>query len=175
MAHKPNEEIKIFDKLLEIGKKKNVSALKKDPIYSSFKGHRKITHVYIRDHSYITSAKVLGGFKKWQFLLKFSTVFMLIWLVGGSEKVQKCADVIYGWPLRELIKVLVKRKFHDESIYWCDRFLKCCDHSDKRTKRNVLTTLMLNYWSIGNYEKVLKLGHEALAIPLGQFICHKNM
>ena len=114
MAHKPNEEIKIFDKLLEIGNTKNVSALKKDPIYSSFKGHRKITHVYIR----------------------------------------------------ELIKVLVKRKFHDESIYWCDRFLKCCDHSDKRMKRNILTTLMLNYWSIRNYEKVLKLGHEALAIPL---------
>ena len=101
--------------------------------------------------------------------------FTLTWFVGGSGKVQKCTDVIYGWPLRELIKVLVKRKFHDESIYWCDRFLKCCDHSDKRIKRNVLTTLMLNYWSIGNYEKVLKLGHETFAIPLGQFICHKNM
>ena len=118
MAHKQNEEIKIFDKLLEIGKKKNVSALKKDPIYSSFKGHRKITHVYIR----------------------------------------------------ELIKVLVKRNFHEESIYWCDRYLKCCDHSDKRMKRNVLTTLMLNYFTIGNHENVLKLGREALAIPLGSFI-----
>ena len=29
----------------------------------------------------------------------FSTVFMLTYWVGGSEKVQKCTDVIYGWSL----------------------------------------------------------------------------
>ena len=32
----------------------------------------------------------------------FSTVFMLTW--WRSEKVQKCADVIYRWSLRTLIK-----------------------------------------------------------------------
>ena len=33
----------------------------------------------------------MGGFKKGLVLMKFSTD-----IVGGSEKVQKCADVMYG-------------------------------------------------------------------------------
>ena len=31
----------------------------------------------LRDHSFITSAKGLGGFKKWQFLLKFRTMYCI--------------------------------------------------------------------------------------------------
>ena len=53
------------------------------------------------DHPYTTSAKDwVGGSRLW---LTFSTVFADGggWL-GGSEKVQKCADVIYGWSPREL-------------------------------------------------------------------------
>ena len=53
----------------------------------------------ISDHSYITSAIMtdgVGGFKKLQFLVTFSTLFVLTW-VGWSEKIQKCTDVIYGW------------------------------------------------------------------------------
>ena len=42
----------------------------------------------------------VGEFRKWQFLLMFGTVLMLAYWVGGSEKLQKCADVIYGWPHR---------------------------------------------------------------------------
>ena len=38
----------------------------------------------------------VGGFKKWQFLLTFITVFKLRYWVGGSQKGQKYADVIYG-------------------------------------------------------------------------------
>ena len=43
----------------------------------------------VRDHPYNTSDKGVGGFKKWYFWLTFSTVFMLTYWVGGSEKVQK--------------------------------------------------------------------------------------
>ena len=34
-------------------------------------------------------------------LMTFSAAFnfMLTYWLGGSEKVQKCADVIYGWSL----------------------------------------------------------------------------
>ena len=54
----------------------------------------------IRDHPYITSAKDwVGGSIKLPVLLTFSTLSMIIehlkW-VGGSEKVQNYADVIYG-------------------------------------------------------------------------------
>ena len=55
----------------------------------------------ISDHSYITSAIMtdgVGGFKKLQFLVTFSTLFMLKW-VGWSEEIQKCTDVIYGLSL----------------------------------------------------------------------------
>ena len=41
----------------------------------------------------------VGVVGKWQFFLPFSTVIMLT--VGGSEKVQKYADVIKGWSLSE--------------------------------------------------------------------------
>jgi len=41
----------------------------------------------------------VGGVEKRQFLLTLSTVIMLT--VGGSEKVQKYADVIKGWSLSE--------------------------------------------------------------------------
>ena len=46
-----------------------------------------------RAHPYITSAKGLG-LEKWQFLLTFSTIFVDVEWLGGSEKVQKYADVI---------------------------------------------------------------------------------
>ena len=42
-----------------------------------------------RDHSYITSAKGLGGSRKWPVSLTFSTVFMLIRWVGGVQKGKK--------------------------------------------------------------------------------------
>ena len=51
----------------------------------------------IRDHSYITLAILtdgMGGFKKLQFLVTFSTLFILTW-VGWSEKIQNCSDVIF--------------------------------------------------------------------------------
>ena len=34
------------------------------------------------------------GSEKWQFLLTFSTIYADVGWVGGSEKVQKCADVV---------------------------------------------------------------------------------
>ena len=46
-----------------------------------------------RDHPYITSAKGLGGSRKWPVSLTFSTVFMLIRWVGGVQKGKKY-DVI---------------------------------------------------------------------------------
>ena len=59
----------------------------------------------LRGHPYITSAKELGGWgkdhssswvgsKKLQFLLTFSTIYVGLGWVSGSEKVKKCADVI---------------------------------------------------------------------------------
>jgi hypothetical protein len=50
---------------------------------------------------------LVGRLRKWQFLLTFSTAFMLTYWVGGSEKVQKCADVIYGWLLWQIIQTAV--------------------------------------------------------------------
>ena len=48
-----------------------------------------------RDHSYITSAKVLGGWVwKMPVWLTLSTVFILTEWVSGAEKVQKYADII---------------------------------------------------------------------------------
>ena len=67
-----------------------------------------------RNHPYITSAKDwVGGSRKLQVLLTFSTVFMLIadiipiskWM-DGSEKAHNYADVIYGWSLTVFIRVL---------------------------------------------------------------------
>ena len=50
------------------------------------------------DHPYTTSAKDwVGGSRKWPVLLTFSTVLMLRYSMGGSEKVQNYADVIFGW------------------------------------------------------------------------------
>ena len=71
----------------------------------------------IRDHSYITSAIMtdgVGGFKKLQFLVTFSTLFMLKW-VGWSEKIQKCIDVICGLSLinkKGCIVFLLSRNAH---------------------------------------------------------------
>ena len=47
---------------------------------------------------YVSKKDWVGEFRKLQFLLMFGTVLMLAYRVGGSEKVQECADVIYGWP-----------------------------------------------------------------------------
>ena len=44
----------------------------------------------------------VGGFRKWQFLQIYSTIFMLPYSITypvRSVKFQKCADVIYGWSL----------------------------------------------------------------------------
>ena len=53
--------------------------------------HIKRTH-YVRDHYYTTSAKGLGyvgGLLKGQFLLTFSTIFMLLqWLGRKSPKIR---------------------------------------------------------------------------------------
>ena len=56
----------------------------------------------IRDHPYITSAKGLGGWV--QKMAIFADVQYCIYAdteVGGLEKVQTYADVIYGWSLSE--------------------------------------------------------------------------
>ena len=56
--------------------------------------------VRIRDHPYITSVKGLGGWV--QKGVVFADVQYCIYadIVGGSEKVQKYFDVIYGWSPR---------------------------------------------------------------------------
>ena len=46
------------------------------------------------DHPYITSAKELGGWV--QKMAVFADVHYGRW-PGGSDKVQICAKVIYGW------------------------------------------------------------------------------
>ena len=56
-------------------------------------------YIQVRDHPYITSAKGLG---RWgQKMAIFTDVqYCLCWRrVGGSEKVQKCAAVIWGWSV----------------------------------------------------------------------------
>ena len=51
----------------------------------------------VRDHSYITSA-LEGGFRKYLFLLIFSTVLIEGGVVG-LENVKKFANIIHGWSL----------------------------------------------------------------------------
>ena len=43
---------------------------------------------------YVSKMTGLVGSEKWQFLLKFSTIYADVGWVGGSEIVQKYADVI---------------------------------------------------------------------------------
>ena len=50
---------------------------------------------------------LVGRLRNWQFLLTFSTAFMLTYWVGWSEKVHKFADVIYGWLLWQMIQTAV--------------------------------------------------------------------
>ena len=99
------------------------------------------TQKCIRDHPYITSAKVWDGSRKCSVLRTFSTVFMLTldlsyqfepskityfrhyvpwtkipdnmnkFISGGSEKVLNYADVIYGWFLRQKYSVYPVEKF----------------------------------------------------------------
>ena len=57
----------------------------------------KHVNYLVRDHSYITSAWE-GRFRKYLFLLMFSTL-LIEGMVGGSEKVQKFANIIHGWSL----------------------------------------------------------------------------
>ena len=61
----------------------------------------------------------LGGLRKWPFLLTFSILFILPCaanadIVGGSKKVQECADVIYGWSLSYLLLYFVASDEFDE-------------------------------------------------------------
>ena len=63
----------------------------------------------------------LGGLRKWPFLLTFSILFILPCadnadIVGGSEKVQECADVIYGWSLSYLLLYFVASDEFDEEL-----------------------------------------------------------
>ena len=51
----------------------------------------------------------VGGLRNWQILQMISTVLMLTYRVGGSKKVPKCAEVIYGWSL------LAQQQSEDES------------------------------------------------------------
>ena len=39
------------------------------------------------------------GSEKWQFLLTFSNIYADVRWVGGSNNVQKCAEVIEKWSL----------------------------------------------------------------------------
>ena len=48
---------------------------------------------------YVSNGTGWVGFEKWQFLLTFSTFNADVGWVSGSEIVQKCADVIWGWSL----------------------------------------------------------------------------
>ena len=41
----------------------------------------------------------VGLYRKWPVLLTFNTEFMLIRWVGGVQKDQNNADVIWGWSL----------------------------------------------------------------------------
>ena len=43
---------------------------------------------------YVSKVTWWVGSEKWQFLLTFSTIYADVGLVGGSDKVQKCGDVI---------------------------------------------------------------------------------
>ena len=65
----------------------------------------------IRVRPQITSAKGVGwvGSENWQFLLTFSTIHVDVGRVGGSEKVQKCVDVIQGWSLIRLCAFIPNR------------------------------------------------------------------
>ena len=59
------------------------------------------------------SAKRVGagwvGSENWQFLLRLSTIFADVGRLGGSEKVQKWADVIWGWSLIRLGAFILNR------------------------------------------------------------------
>ena len=66
---------------------------------SSFLFRFSFSSFSVGDHSYITSEKRLCGFKKWHFRDVPYSIYAVILIVGGSEKVQKCADVVYGWTL----------------------------------------------------------------------------
>ena len=50
-------------------------------------------------------------------------------IVGGSAKVQKCADVIYGWSLFEIRQVVVSHKKLSDMEFWritvCTYSLAC--------------------------------------------------
>ena len=45
-------------------------------------------------HPYITSGTGWVGSEKWHLLLTFSTIYAGVGRMSGSEKIQKCADVI---------------------------------------------------------------------------------
>ena len=57
------------------------------------------------DHPFITSQKGLGGWV--QKMAVFADVLYYIYadIVGESERVPKCADVMYGWFNRKETKI----------------------------------------------------------------------
>ena len=52
----------------------------------------------VRDLPYSTSAKGLGGFRKWQVFDDVQYCFYAD-IVGGSKKIHKCADVMQEWSI----------------------------------------------------------------------------
>ena len=48
---------------------------------------------------YVSKETGWVGSEKWKFFLTFSTIHADVGWLGGSEKVQKCANVIQGWSL----------------------------------------------------------------------------
>ena len=59
----------------------------------------------------------VGGFKKWPFLLTFSTVFMLTYVDGGSKKVQNVLTYYMDGPQETTV----------QSNFYFSFFLFCMD------------------------------------------------
>ena len=65
-------------------------------------GNQRSISSSIRNHPYIMSAKGLGGWVLKRASFWWRSVLFYPDIVGGSEKVKKCADVLYGWYLMEM-------------------------------------------------------------------------
>ena len=65
---------------------------------------------------YVSKGTGWVGSEKWQFLMRFSTIYAGVGWLGESEKVQKHGDVIQGWSLRPFIHVQMRKKMKHE--YW---------------------------------------------------------
>ena len=61
----------------------------------------------IRDRPFITSVKELSEWVRKMAIYTEVQYFIYADIVGGSEKVQSYADVIYGWSLRMIDEKLL--------------------------------------------------------------------